>query len=67
MTSPEAGPVKAVELAYPLEREGVRHECDAVVELPADEATQLVRDGRARWPQEQTTKAGAKARSRKEG
>lgn len=49
MSDPHAT-VRSVELAYPLEHEGVRHEPDAVVELPAHKAKQLVTDGRARWP-----------------
>lgn len=48
MTVPD-GPTRAVELAYPLERDGVRYAPDSTVELPTDEAKQLVRDGRARW------------------
>lgn len=49
MSSPDTQ-LLTVELAYPLQRDGKQHKPDAVVELPADEARQLVRDGYARWP-----------------
>lgn len=52
MSDPTA--VRTVELAYPLEHDGDRYEPDATVDLPVDQAKQLVRDGRARWPGEPT-------------
>lgn len=61
--------MRQVVLAYPREINGKLHDPDSTVELPAqgfDGAKQLVREGRARWPEgtdqgrpmaaEQTTK-----------
>lgn len=48
MTSTDKG-TRTVELAYPLDVDGTRHEPDSTVELPAEKARLLVQDGRARW------------------
>jgi hypothetical protein len=53
MTDPNR-PTRSVVLAYPLELDGVQHEPDQTVDLPADEAKQLVRDGRARFTTQDT-------------
>jgi hypothetical protein len=39
-----------VELAYPLEHDGTTHNPDTTIDLPDTYAAQLVREGRARWP-----------------
>lgn len=67
MSDPNSGPVQAVELAYPLVRDGQRYEPDAVVELPRDDARQLVQDGLARWAApNKNTKAAPTKPARKE-
>jgi hypothetical protein len=54
--------VRAVVLAYPLERDGVMHAPDSRLELPLEDARQLVQEGRARWaPAEETSAAPAVA------
>lgn len=54
-------PTRTVELAYPLDHDGVRYDPDARVELPADKARQLVNDGRARWADQPATGAAQTA------
>lgn len=53
MTDPSSEDTRKVVLARPLTINGVDHDADATVELPAkgypDGADQMVRDGRARW------------------
>lgn len=56
MTDPSSQ-TRSVELAYPLERNGTRYVPDSTVTLPVEEAKQLVRDGRARWVADTTTKS----------
>lgn len=37
-----------VTLAWPLERDGVKHRADTTISVPQDEAAELLRSGRAR-------------------
>jgi len=49
MTDPNSQPTRSVVLAYRLERNGTQFAPNSTVTLPINEARQLVRDGRARW------------------
>lgn len=62
MSSPDGGPKRAVVLAYPLELDGKKHDPDSTVELPAEDARQLVQDGRARWSESSTPASRSKAK-----
>lgn len=47
-----------VQLAYPfIDEAGKVHDPDSMIDLPDDQATQLIRDGRARTPE---TRSSAK-------